>query len=101
MKRQAHAEQPLRLKVFVVVSKRTSLPVRFAGDVAGLRQTGQFISRIHFLDGCALCLVFRAIALTLRAGLHSQPLMFEEWLMEPKLVYNRRVSLVLRRLTVW
>src|SRR5262249_20589508 len=28
-----------------------------------------------FIDRCALCLMFRAVVLTLRAGLHSQPLM--------------------------
>ena len=28
----------------------------------------------HLITGCALRLRFRAIALTLRAGLHSQPL---------------------------
>ena len=28
-----------------------------------------------FIDGCAHCLMFRAIALTLRARLHSHPLM--------------------------
>ena len=33
---------------------------------------------VTMLDGCALCLVFRAIALTLRAGLRSQPLTEED-----------------------
>jgi hypothetical protein len=33
------------------------------------------IGRIPFISGCALRLMFRAIALTLRARLHSQPLM--------------------------
>jgi hypothetical protein len=30
------------------------------------------------LDGCALCLRFRVIALTLRPGLHSQPLIYNK-----------------------
>jgi hypothetical protein len=36
---------------------------------------------ISFLNGCMLRLGFRAIALTLRAGLHSQPLVKKEFQM--------------------